>query len=363
MAEPVDLNSVIADSLSDAGIGEAAEVDAAADTGTEETTETTAGTEPGDTTETTVENPNAPALSDEDKLLLEDLQGFGLKIKSIQNNSRMPYRRHLSTMAREMKGYRERLTGEHTKALTERESKIAAHEARIKELETLEKMAETDPDRYIGLLAILHPDKYGKFVNRQAETRETKQSESPIARLGPRPGADQRYDDGTVGYSPEQHEKLLDWVAAKAKLEAAEESKRELEERLKPFEADRKTREQEQKVQKDFNETVKTVRGQIARGEKRWGKEVVEKHQEEIQQFLKDNKDASIEDGIDAVCLKHMRADRDAMRGDLLKELEEKPVVARKAPTSSTKVVEDAGADPVDAAIRRSLAQAGLTGK
>src|SRR6267378_200845 len=80
-------------------------------------------------------------LSAEDKTLLSDLKELGIKIKDINVNNRMPYKRHLRVLVNEAKRVRERIGGEHTKVLTERDQKVAAAEARAKEAADLEALA------------------------------------------------------------------------------------------------------------------------------------------------------------------------------------------------------------------------------
>ena len=288
-------------------------------------------------------------LSDEDKSLLADLKTFGIKVKNINANNRMPYKRHLRTLVNAVRGHQERLTGEHTKALSEREERLSKAEARIKEIDEIDRIAETDPDKYIGILATLHPEKYGKFINRQQTV------EKPIAsRSDPMPQPDLKYEDGSLGYSPERFQQVLTWNRQEAKREAEESLRKEYDARLAPIE------------QRSKNET-EVAKAQAARAQRvtqavtevydQWGKERVESHQKEIFEYLDKNPKASLGKAVSAILLPKLESDRAKIRADLLKEQNERPAAAKKTTAAAGKVTDEGGSgDRVLDAIQRSIA-------
>ena len=319
--------------------------------GTETTTDTTTESSEteGKSAKASEETTADDLLNDEDKSLLADLKTFGIKVKNINANNRMPYKRHLRTLVNAVRGHQERLTGEHTKALSEREERLSKAEARIKEIDEIDRIAEADPDKYIGILATLHPEKYGKFINRQQTV------EKPIAsRSDPMPQPDLKYEDGSLGYSPERFQQVLTWNRQEAKREAEESLRKEYDARLAPIE------------QRSKNET-EVAKAQAARAQRvtqavtevydQWGKERVESHQKEIFEYLDKNPKASLGKAVSAILLPKLESDRAKIRADLLKEQNERPAAAKKTTAAAGKVTDEGGSgDRVLDAIQRSIA-------
>lgn len=291
-------------------------------------------------------------LNEEDKTLLQDLRDLGIKVKDINVNNRMPYKRHLRVLINEGKRLRDRLTGEHTKALTEREQRAVAAEAASKEAKDLEALALSDPDRYIGVLAAMHPEKFGKFINRQPQ----QETATPAGKEDPRPGPDLKYEDGSFGYSPERFEAVLDWKGRQVANQVTETLKKEYDGRLRPI-------ENKSKAQQDFEtrqqQRAERITADVTAVYRQWGKERVEAHQKDIFAYLDTHKAErpTLADAVAAVLIPKMDSDRAKVRADLLKEQNERPAAARKTTkTDGAGGEESPSGDPVRDAIVRSVA-------
>ena len=298
-------------------------------------------------------------LTTEDKSLLSDLRDLGIKIKDINVNNRMPYKRHLRVLVNEAKRLRDRIGGEHTKELTAREERAAKAEARAKEADEIDRLAEQDPDWYVALLAALHPEKYGKFVQRLSAaaddaTRVTKEDPDP------EPGPDVKYEDGTLGYSPEQFNKVRAWDRRQVAKQVTTDIRKEYDSRLSPIENKTKAEiDFEQRRVARAERTQQAVAGVF----RRWGKDRVESHQKEIFAWLDKNPKSPLEDAVAAVLLPMLESDRAKVRSEVMKELDGRPAAASKKSSGTGGGGGGTGGgsgDPITDAIKRSIAAAGL---
>ena len=216
-----------------AGEGESADGDGDGDrSGAGETSE--AGTVAADEGEHAEEESGEPEpqQSAEDKEFADILKELGINPKPSGRDNRIPYSRSLRTLVNTVKKDRARLAGLHEKALGEEKSKATGFENELTGFRNLDRLLQTDAKRYLGVLAGLYPDLYGQYAGGKVETaQQTKPNADD-----PRPGADLKFDDGTVGYSDKQLDALLEWNTRQA-VRAANE---EFEKRFKPIETDRK---------------------------------------------------------------------------------------------------------------------------
>jgi hypothetical protein len=372
-----DLDAIIQNSMNDAGIGEAssADTEVSEDLAGSESPETTDTEEvsapegeeaapdltakaPEGTPEDAKDAPVEPVVDPYDK----ELEALGLKppVEGEREN-RLPYSRTKKIVTNAIK----RTEAKFTSQVQERDAKVATAEKELDIYHRTDRLIEDDPDRFIGMLAAMHPDKYKKFVEGvkasiAAPVQPAKTTEAAIAALGPRPAPDAQYPDGSKGYSAEQHEKLLDWVAQTAEAKAVARTEAQLAERLGPF-------EKERQAQQAIQEQVPRIKAQADAARKRWGPLYEAEEKLDLKSPLLAYMKANPSIPFDAACadffLPKIQADRNTMRADLLKEINARPKAAIKGVPSTTSGAKASVSDEpqsLDDVIKEAMAAAGL---
>ena len=268
------------------------------------------------------------ADDDDDPELTKLLEEYGIKrAGGVQQDSRMPYSRVRKVTGKIVKTLHEK----HVAALAEREAKITAAEKELKPFRDMDTLIKTDPDRYMGILSVLHPEKYKKYLTPAEVKAEVKEVKAAAA--VPIPGPDIKYDDGTVGFSPEQMDKRDEWLVNKAKSDALTE----MTTRFKPledrFRADETNAELRPKVMAQVERMV-GIWGEDFRAEFNKGSE------SEIIKLLKVTPGLTFDAACAQVLLprrtKALTADREKMRTELIAEMNKRPAgAARTTPAQS----------------------------
>lgn len=287
----------------------------------------------------------------EEEQFEKDLAELGIKApKDGERENRLPHNR----VQKIVQNYGKKLTERHTAVLAAKEAEYAPYKATAENTAKVDQLIETDPDRYIGLLAAMHPDKYGKFVKGgqvEGKTAEVKPSEA-LTKLGPRPVADHKFDDGSMGYTPEQHDKLLDWVAAKARIDTEAAVEEKFTKRFGPI-------EQAFNSVQARNAAIPKVKAEVQAVRETWGAELVDKHEEKIVETMKKNPTWTPAEAASAVLVPILRADRNKMRTELIDEANKRPAASVRQPASATTVettkTEGSG-DPIQDAITNAVA-------
>lgn len=221
--------------------------------------------------------------------------------------------------------------------------KIAQYESRLNEMERIGSVMDSDPDRFVSMLAAANPA-YQKFLTGAGKPAAPA---APVPDEMPQP--DGKLPDGTPAYTPEGFQKVLAWQATQVENRLAE--------RYKPIETAYKS-------QQAIEAQVPVVRAQMQKAAK-W--EGFTEHQDEIISVLQaDSAEAakfgrlpqlSLEDAYRQVVIPKLKAaneklktDRNTMRAELLKELAAQPastatvataVVPAKGDSDEPKEVED----------------------
>jgi hypothetical protein len=249
-----------------------------------------------------------------------------------QRDNRLPYSRVTKIIANAKKKWADKLAADH-------EAALKPLQAQKDSWDNAERLAATDPDRYIGLLATLYPQQYKKFLQEQRQTQE--QATQPAAakattQQDPEPQPDVKYSDGSLGFSPEQFAKLREWDRRESARQAKEETAKEFNERFGP-------------IEQAFNSTqadmkrLQTVRGHIDDLRETYGADVIDdpEVQKEIVAHMDANPQATLKASTRDVIKKRndaekerFRADRTTMRAELLAELKAAPRAAAKGPAA-----------------------------
>lgn len=211
------------------------------------------------TEETKVEEPpaeakveTAPKESAEDAEITKLLEEHGIKApKKGQRDNPIPYSRTRKIIGNALKKIRTS-QGEEIKT---RDTKITDYEGQLSAVNRTNQLIATDADRYILTLAALYPEQYGKFV--KGGTIAAPAAAATVDdKNDPEPQADLRYDDGTVGYSPEQWQKLREWDRRSATRAAVAEA----EKRFGPMERSFRSANERAQAMPRYQAEVERVR-------------------------------------------------------------------------------------------------------
>lgn len=283
--------------------------------------------------------------------------------KAGQRENKIPQSRVRARVKTALKKYSEKFGTERTD-LT---GKLSAADT---ELQTFRRVDQaiaagaTDPAaarRYIEMLAAVHPA-YKAFLGDGSTAAPASTVPQSIKDLGPKPGPDLKYDDGTTGFSQEQLDKRDEWLAASAEIRGYERSKKEFETRFGPMETAHKTALERAAEQPRIEARVAAVREQ-------WGElflaqertELAKKGSSEIAKYQAAHPGVPFEQVVAAVLLPKLQTDRTKMRTEILAELKRKPV-ASTAPIAAVKpgaTEEPTGPRSTQDVIREALREAG----
>jgi hypothetical protein len=344
------------DGGSDAGVAapDHAFTDLSAEGGTDEGAD--AGTE-GDGALGSSAAPDPAAAGDttgvsaEDAEWAKELAELGLTApKPGQRDNRIPYSRTAKIIKNAKVKWQEQLDAKHQEALK-------PLQAQKDSWDNAEKLAATDPDRYIALLATLYPQQYRKFLQEQKQAAAPEPAKQPAAaKQDPEPQPDVKYSDGSLGFSPEQFAKLREWDRRESARQAKEETAKEFNERFGPIEQAFNATQADQ-------QRLVTVRGHIDDLRETYGADVIDDPdvQKEIVAYMDANPKATLKASTRDVIKKRrdaeterFRADRTTMRAELLKELQAAPRAAAKAPAAPVRA--NGGRDEsIDDVIRNAM--------
>lgn len=275
--------------------------------------------------------PEPPAALSEAEKMLADA---GIKApKAGERENRIPYSRTVKIIENALK----KQTAGHTTALNEVQSKVQAYEGELATFRNADRLATQDPDRYMQMLATVNPA-YKRFLQPAADAKPA--AAATTAALGPAPGPDVKFSDGSLGYSPEQMQKREDWLVAKAQADAVAAVRAEYDKRLGPIEAERKAREAEAARLPEIQKTIAEVKDQ-------WGDEFPKEGSAEekaIVKLLNENPRMSFATAVSRVMVPKLRADREKQRMELLEEMKGREKAAAKGAPAAVKGVGDPNA-------------------
>lgn len=326
----------------DSGIGESSE-----GTATTESTDVSVSQDTKDDSKTPAAV-DAPVLDDLDK----ELEAQGIKSKANERENRIPYNR----VKKIVETARKKLADQHTETLKERDTRLTRAEQRAQEADRADALARTDPQRYMDILAAINP-KFKEF--RAAQVAEVAKPAAPKPEDTP-PPPDYKFEDGSLGYTAEGHQKLMNWYAEKGKREALTE----VDKRFGPI-------EERWKSEQIIAQQMPKVNEQISRARATWGPlfeadyKLANEGKSEILAFMKAHPEVPFDAACTSVLLPKtqaaLQADRDKMRAELLAETSKKVAAASKSVPSSRKS-DDEGSGPrtIEDVIKESMAAAGL---
>ncbi len=333
-----------------------------------ETTETTeeATTETTDTTEEVVDEAAVAAAAakatsqDEfDKIL--DEAGWRLP-KPGQKENKIPQTRARARAKTLLK----KVADQHGITLSELKGQLTKAQERAALADNWDQVVaakdEEGAKAFLRRLALIHPV-YERFVTGGTTTTAAPAVPQALKDLGPKPGPDLKYDDGTVGFSPDQLDKRDEWLASAAEIRGYERSKKEFDTRFGPIES----------LHKDATARAAErpkVEARIASIREQWGELFVAQERQEsaargssdIGKYQAAHPEMPFEQVVAAVLLPKLKADRTTMRANIIKELNERKKVAKPGTSQATKTTTSSGPLTSRQIVERELERAGITG-
>jgi hypothetical protein len=248
-----------------------------------------------------------------------------------------------------------RTTEKFTAQMQETTTRLTAAEARAAEMDRADKLIESDPDRYISILAVLHPEKYGKYVGKGAAAPAAK----PVVDEDPMPSTDTEFADGSKGYSPERFQEVLAWN----RRQGARDAQAEMDKAYGPIKESFAKQEEKRKAQEAVDQQLPAVRSRVERASKRWGKLFDDDYKldtkSEVLAYLDSHPGESFEEACAGVFLPKMVADQNKVRAGFADELNSRSAAASPGPAAANKG-SGAGPQDMDSIILGAIASAGL---
>lgn len=286
------------------------------------------------------------AFSADEVKILEEL-GYNPPVK----DNRMPYSKSLKGVVAGVLKARAKDAEASKKTQDEWKTK----EERLTAFERMQQLANSDGEAFIRSLASQRPDLYARFLEAKRESAAVgDKTETQEARTAdPEPTPDVKYEDGSVGYSPDAFKAHNQWLIREGKRQATEA----MEARIKPIE------EREKRTQQHA-QLVQSTRAQETKAEKRWGKLYADNKDAILVAMQKDDANAPViaytkegrpikrltpfEDIVHDVLMPlketSLTADRNKVREDVLKELNERKDAA-KPKRAAVQAKDDEGDD------------------
>lgn len=228
------------------------------------------------------------------------------------------------------------------KDLTETKAQLKQSGDRLRNMDAVDHMILNDPDRYIRTLATIHPQLYGKYAGLGTEGKAPPQAgATPPAKDDPRPPPDAKFEDGSLGYSPEGLDKLLEWQARRVESSVTAKVDELYSKRFGPIEKDLKRRTLEQQEVEQYERARPMVQAQIRNAKQIWGplfqsKILGDKEDDpEILKAMDDHPDWSFDACVAFVLTPKLQANRETMRKDLIAEIQKAPAAAARSTPGS----------------------------
>jgi hypothetical protein len=169
------------------------------------------------------------------------------------------------------------------------------------------QILENEPGRAVEILRRVDPDRFGKlsWAEQQAVAAAVADAVAPTP-VSAMPDPDALLPDGTLGYSAEGAQKLLDWRMAQERTKLDKELA-ELRKELNPIKEEREARAA-------FQQSVSKMSAKLTDARTNWegftAKEV------EIKAALEQNPTWGLEEAYRAVVVPGLKADREAIRAE-----------------------------------------------
>lgn len=291
-----------------------------------------------------------------------------------QKDNRMPYSKSLRQIA---EGVLKARTKD-SEAVTKREAEFKTKQDKLDAFDRMQQLANTDGEGFIRSLAAQRPDLYGRFLEAKRDDAATPKAERTPAQveraadLEPQP--DVKYDDGSVGYSAAQFQSHNQWLIREGKRQATEE----FDKRLRPIEERERAVTARAKLQEQ-------TQAQDAKAFKHWGKLYEDNKEAILAAMQADDAKAPIvgrtkegrpirkltpfleivHDVLMPLKETALSADRNKVREEVLKELDERKAAAAPKRAAVQTTDDDLGDAPQtsEQIVAREVAKARKAGR
>jgi hypothetical protein len=202
---------------------------------------------------------------------------------------------------------------------------------RLKALE----IAEANPELFVQVLK--QDPRYAKLLTPEQPVAQQPKPQAPA--LGDRPGPDMQAENGGLYYSPEQATALQEWV------ERANEDRvnKMLEARFAPIEQERKEQQAVKEQQQLFGQARERQSVILTDARSTWP--LFNELEAGMKADLAANKTMSLETAYRRAFTARTQTNRDAMRKEILAELNNRPPVAASTRPGTTPAVASAPLD------------------
>jgi hypothetical protein len=256
-----------------------------------------AAPDPAPVADATSTAPAAPA--DVDPLAAE------LGLKPGARDNRIPYSRVQKIVTKAQERHAAEIA-QHTARIQQFEQERATYQAQMQAL----RVAEENPEQFLRAMAEADP-RYGQLL---ASALQQKQAATGQPAATEKPQPDVLNGDGTLAYSLEGLERLAEWKADQ-RVRALEQR---YEQRFGPIERD-------YRAQAQLNAAIPRVQAQIAEAQT-WP--LFEESKAEITAALQSDRSLSLDAAYRKVVFPKIQSNRDAMRAEILAEINRKPAAA-----------------------------------
>jgi hypothetical protein len=344
MPSPIDLQSVIEDSLTDA-ISEP-EVEAPIESTSEQTGEEVTSEDPSD--KTVVDSPSkaeqessevsSPAAKTATTTEEEDefakTHGLPPQLPGAREN-RIPYSRVKKIAANHAKAEIEKAKKAWESEKSPLAAKVAELEPKLAEYETkftqFTQVMDTNPKEFLNYLSTKPAYKeFFEFINKAVQVMQSQpqgqaqsQTSAPAAdpAAEPMPQPDYKMEDGTMVYSMEGLQKLQDWQGRQIESRLAKTYEQRLNERVSQVEKQYAPIRQRFEAEQQLQQIVPQIQKQIEEA-RTWP--LFTDNEDEITKALQADVNLSLEGAYRKIVIPKLQANRDEMRTGILKEIQGK---------------------------------------
>lgn len=210
-------------------------------------------------------------------------------------------------------------------------TKRTADEARLTQMDAVERLIETNPDKFMEIISNINPV-YKEFARKAAEA-----TAAPVVVEDSEPQPDYDLGNGQMTYSLKGLQELRKWE----RRQAVKEVEGKLDGRLKPFEERAKAEKEREEYQQWHNETTKRLNERLARA-REWPK--FKENEEAILKAMQDAQAVGgmlpVEDAYMKVVVPGLASDRTKIRQEVLAEIEAQPKTSSIAAAPAPKPAE-----------------------
>jgi hypothetical protein len=267
-----------------------------------------------------------------------------------QRENRIPYARVQKIVA----NARKKLVEQHEAAIRAEQAKYQPVEQKARQLDALSRLITDNPDAALAIFAKQSPG-VQRYIDalRNGTVAPPKGPEIPPG--DPEPMPDAKFPDGSEGYTPEQHKKLLAWHERRA-TDAALKAFNAAHEKqfgpiVKSFQAQEQMRQIAPRI-KEMEEQAKAV----------WG-DLYDKHRGDngpILKYMKENPNVPFSQAVATVLVPLLREDQNAMKSRVLKEINARPAAAQRSAPAPSKVEAPTGPMSTEDIVAQAVRSAGL---